>query len=266
MIRYARGLQFEATPDYDSLRRIFQEAMIRENIRYDCIFDWTVHRHFSSLATPVVLNAFTTAVAPGGPAAIVPMPDVLPPAQPPTPRAALLAQGIIPMMAAASGVVPPVLSQMQSAATLQGTAPKRQKTQPSLSNPLSLPMQTSFTPAASFPTGNSSAKYAPTLPPMSTLLQQQAGAPNGGSVTVSAPPPPPPASAYLARGGVALAPPMGLFPPVSSLSTRTAGYNSATGYGVPVAQPLPGPAEIALDAQQAASNSYFDGIVVGTFY
>lgn len=40
-MHYCRSLRFEDRPDYGFLKKNFKELMIRENIEYDFVFDWT---------------------------------------------------------------------------------------------------------------------------------------------------------------------------------------------------------------------------------
>ena len=39
-MQYCRGLKYEEAPDYNYLKRIFKEKLIREGYQYDHIFDW----------------------------------------------------------------------------------------------------------------------------------------------------------------------------------------------------------------------------------
>lgn len=39
-ITYCRNLQFEETPDYTHLRRLFKDLFLREGYEYDYEFDW----------------------------------------------------------------------------------------------------------------------------------------------------------------------------------------------------------------------------------
>ncbi len=40
-MHYCRSLRFEDRPDYGFLRKMFKELMVKENIEYDYVFDWT---------------------------------------------------------------------------------------------------------------------------------------------------------------------------------------------------------------------------------
>jgi hypothetical protein len=39
-LQYCRGLNYEEAPDYNFLKRIFKEKLIREGYQYDHVFDW----------------------------------------------------------------------------------------------------------------------------------------------------------------------------------------------------------------------------------
>lgn len=39
-MQYCRGLRYEETPDYNYLKRLFKEKLIKEGYQYDHIFDW----------------------------------------------------------------------------------------------------------------------------------------------------------------------------------------------------------------------------------
>ncbi|ODV62552.1 serine/threonine protein kinase HRR25 [Ascoidea rubescens DSM 1968] len=43
-LEYTRHLRFEDKPDYNFLRRMFRELFIREEYRYDYVFDWTIFK------------------------------------------------------------------------------------------------------------------------------------------------------------------------------------------------------------------------------
>ena len=43
-LNYCRSLQFEDKPDYSYLRKLFRDLFIRESLKYDGMFDWTVIR------------------------------------------------------------------------------------------------------------------------------------------------------------------------------------------------------------------------------
>lgn len=40
-MHYCRSLRFEDRPDYGFIKKMFRELMIRENLDYDYVFDWT---------------------------------------------------------------------------------------------------------------------------------------------------------------------------------------------------------------------------------
>jgi len=40
-VHYCKSLRFEDRPDYGFLRKTFRELMLKENIEYDFVFDWT---------------------------------------------------------------------------------------------------------------------------------------------------------------------------------------------------------------------------------
>ena len=39
-MQYCRNLRFEDAPDYNYLKRLFKEKLIKEGYQYDHIFDW----------------------------------------------------------------------------------------------------------------------------------------------------------------------------------------------------------------------------------
>lgn len=39
-MQYCRNLKYEENPDYNYLKRLFKEKLIREGYQYDHIFDW----------------------------------------------------------------------------------------------------------------------------------------------------------------------------------------------------------------------------------
>jgi hypothetical protein len=39
-MQYCRGLKYEEAPDYNYLKRLFKEKLIREGYQYDHVFDW----------------------------------------------------------------------------------------------------------------------------------------------------------------------------------------------------------------------------------
>lgn len=39
-MQYCRNLRFEEAPDYNYLKRLFKEKLIKEGYQYDHIFDW----------------------------------------------------------------------------------------------------------------------------------------------------------------------------------------------------------------------------------
>jgi len=41
-LNYCRSLQFEDKPDYAYLRKLFRDLFIREGLKYDAMFDWTI--------------------------------------------------------------------------------------------------------------------------------------------------------------------------------------------------------------------------------
>ena len=40
-MHYTRSLKFEDRPDYSFLKKMFKELMIKKNLEYDYVFDWT---------------------------------------------------------------------------------------------------------------------------------------------------------------------------------------------------------------------------------
>ncbi|ODQ82844.1 hypothetical protein BABINDRAFT_44014 [Babjeviella inositovora NRRL Y-12698] len=49
-LNYTRGLRFEDKPDYSFLRRLFRDLFLKENYRYDCVFDWTIFKYHQKQA------------------------------------------------------------------------------------------------------------------------------------------------------------------------------------------------------------------------
>jgi hypothetical protein len=43
-LNYCRSLQFEDKPDYSYLRKLFRDLFIRESLKYDGMYDWTIIR------------------------------------------------------------------------------------------------------------------------------------------------------------------------------------------------------------------------------
>jgi hypothetical protein len=39
-MQYCRNLKYEESPDYNYLKRLFKEKLIKEGYQYDHIFDW----------------------------------------------------------------------------------------------------------------------------------------------------------------------------------------------------------------------------------
>lgn len=44
-LNYNRSLRFDDKPDYGYLKRLFRELFVREGLRYDYVFDWTVQKN-----------------------------------------------------------------------------------------------------------------------------------------------------------------------------------------------------------------------------
>ncbi|KAJ1911865.1 serine/threonine protein kinase [Tieghemiomyces parasiticus] len=44
-LNYTRSLRFDDKPDYAYLKRLFRELFVRESMKYDYVFDWTIFKH-----------------------------------------------------------------------------------------------------------------------------------------------------------------------------------------------------------------------------
>ncbi|RKP35725.1 kinase-like domain-containing protein [Dimargaris cristalligena] len=59
-LNYTRSLRFDDKPDYAYLKRLFRELFVRESLKYDYVFDWTIFkqdRDTSSRGLPSTTNA-----------------------------------------------------------------------------------------------------------------------------------------------------------------------------------------------------------------
>jgi hypothetical protein len=46
---FIRSLHFEDKPDYAYLRKLFRELFIKENFKYDAMFDWAILKQVKPL-------------------------------------------------------------------------------------------------------------------------------------------------------------------------------------------------------------------------
>lgn len=55
-LNYARGLNFEESPDYDYLLRLFDNLFAREGYQYDYAFDWLAMNNHGNLHSPTQIS------------------------------------------------------------------------------------------------------------------------------------------------------------------------------------------------------------------
>lgn len=50
-LNYTRSLRFDDKPDYTYLRKLFRDLFVREGYQYDYVFDWTIFKYVSEIAS-----------------------------------------------------------------------------------------------------------------------------------------------------------------------------------------------------------------------